>query len=75
MFRQALTHHDDGASTTRLVPWGDDLNRPMVAGFADAILEGRPVPISGEDGLRALEVAIAAYRSAEARRPVAIADL
>ena len=75
VFRQTLTHYDDEASQTRLVAWGDDLNRPMVAGFADAILEGRPVPITGEDGLRALEVAIAAYRSAEARRPVAIASL
>jgi predicted dehydrogenase len=33
------------------------------------------VPISGEDGLRALEVALAAYRSSAAKRPVAIADL
>ena len=47
----------------------------MVAGFVDAILEGRPVPITGEDGLRALEVAIAAYRSSAERRPLAIAEL
>jgi predicted dehydrogenase len=47
----------------------------MVGDFARAILAGRPVPIGGEDGLRALEVAIAAYRSAETKRPVAIADL
>lgn len=75
VFRQTLTHHDDAASETRLVPWGDDLNQIMVGDFVDAILAGRPVPITGEDGLRALEVAIAAYRSAEERRPVAIADL
>ena len=75
VFRQALTHHDDSTSGTRLVGWGDDLNRLMLAGFADAILADRPVPISGEDGLRALEVALAAYRSAAERRPVAIADL
>ena len=47
----------------------------MVGDFVDAILAARPVPITGEDGLRALEVAIAAYRSAEERRPIAIADL
>jgi UDP-N-acetylglucosamine 3-dehydrogenase len=75
VFRQAITHYDDSTSDTRLVTWGDDLNRLMVAGFVDAILAGRPVPISGEDGMRALEVAIAAYRSSEERRPVAIADL
>jgi predicted dehydrogenase len=75
VFRQAITHYDDSTSDTRLVTWGDDLNWLMVGGFVDAILAGRPVPISGEDGLRALEVAIAAYRSSEERRPVAIADV
>lgn len=75
VFRQSLTHYDDGAGTVKLVGWGDDLNAVMVGGFVDAILEGRSVPITGEDGLRALEVAMGAYRSAELGRPVAIADL
>jgi predicted dehydrogenase len=75
VFRQALTHYDDTASRARLVGWGDDLTARMVAGFVDAILDGRPVPISGEDGLRALEVVVAAYRSAEVGGPVAISDV
>ena len=75
VFRQALTHYDDTTGRARLVGWGDDLTARMVADFARAILAGRDVPIGGEDGLRALEVAIAAYRSAETKRPVAIADL
>ena len=75
VFRQALTHYDDTAGRTRLVGWGDDLTARMVAGFVDAIVARRPVPISGEDGLRALEVAIAGYRSAETKRPVAISDV
>ncbi len=74
VFRQALTHYDDTAGRARLVGWGDDLTARMVADFVDAILAGRPVPINGNDGLRALEVALAAYRSADAKRPVAIAD-
>lgn len=75
VFRQSLTHYDDGAGAVKLVGWGDDLNAVMVGGFVDAVLEGRSVPITGEDGLRALEVAMGAYRSAELGRPVAIADL
>jgi UDP-N-acetylglucosamine 3-dehydrogenase len=75
VFRQALTHYDDTAGRARLIGWGDDLTARMVGDFARAILAGRSVPIGGEDGLRALEVAIAAYRSAETKRPVAIADL
>ena len=59
----------------RLVGWGDDLTARMVAGFVDAILAGRPVPIDGVDGLRALEVVVAAYRSSELGRPVTIADV
>jgi predicted dehydrogenase len=75
VFRQSLTHYDDGAGATRLLGWGDDLNALMVGGFVDAILAGRPVPISGDDGLRALEVVVAAYRSAELGRPVAISEV
>lgn len=74
-FRQTLTHYDDGRSEIRAVPWGDDLTRAMIAGFADALLAGRPVPVAGEDGLRALEVALAAYKSAAERRPVEIAEV
>jgi UDP-N-acetylglucosamine 3-dehydrogenase len=75
VFRQALTHYDDTAGHTRLLGWGDDLTARMVGDFARAILAGHDVPINGEDGLRALEVAVAAYRSAETKRPVAIADI
>jgi predicted dehydrogenase len=75
VFCQSLTHYDDAAGATKLVGWGDDLNAIMVGGFVDALLAGRPVPISGEDGLRSLEVVVAAYRSAELGRPVAIAEV
>jgi UDP-N-acetylglucosamine 3-dehydrogenase len=75
VFRQSLTHYDDVAGATKLVGWGDDLNAVMIGGFVDAILERRPVPITGEDGVRSLEVVIAAYRSADLGRPVAIAEI
>lgn len=75
VFSQALMRYDDREMRARYEPWGEDLTRRMIGGFVDAILEGRPVPISGEDGLRALEVAIAAYRSSELGRPVEIAEL
>jgi len=75
VFRQALMHYDDAAGKTRLVGWGDDLTSRMIGDFVDAILAGRPVPIDGTAGLRALEVALAAYRSAETKRPVDIAEL
>ena len=75
VFRQTVTHYDDATGKVRLVGWGDDLNALMVGDFVDAILAKRPVPIDGADGLRSLEVVIAAYRSAALGRPVTIAEL
>jgi len=44
----------------------------MVRGFVDAIRNDTPTEPSGIDGLRAVEVTLAAYASAAAKAPVAI---
>jgi predicted dehydrogenase len=41
----------------------------QAAEFVAALAEGRPPSVTGEDGLRGLEVALALYRSAATRRP------
>lgn len=46
-------------------PYGFSPDMGLVADFARCVAAGEPVPITGEDGLRALEVALAAYKSAE----------
>jgi predicted dehydrogenase len=51
--------------------YGSDLDAAMIDEFLSAITEGRqPVP-SGRDGLRALEVVLAAYESIARDAPVA----
>lgn len=50
---------------TQWVNWGDDMDRGLVGDFLEAIGEGRSPSVTGEDGLRALEVTVAAYRSVE----------
>ena len=50
--------------------WGDNLDRLMLEDWLRAIRSGAPAPISGEDGLRALELALGAYRSAQTHTPV-----
>lgn len=40
----------------------------MVTAFIDAVRNGTPVPVTGVDGLRALEVALAAMKSAESHK-------
>ena len=44
----------------------------VMEGFASAILEGRPVPVSGLDGRAALEVALSAYQAGAQGRPVEV---
>lgn len=44
----------------------------MVSAFIDAVRTGTDVPVTGVDGLRALEVALAAMQSAESHEKVAL---
>ena len=52
--------------------WGSDPNAGMLAEFVAAIREGREPAVTGLDGLRALEIVEAAYRSVERAAPVQI---
>ena len=44
----------------------------MVRAFVDAVRNDMPVPVTGLDGLRAVEVALGAYESARTGEPVAL---
>ncbi|MHA6482463.1 Gfo/Idh/MocA family protein [Paenibacillus sp. strain BS8-2] len=50
--------------------WGDNMDEQLVRDFVGALLSGKNVPISGEDGMRSAEVALAGYRSLAAKQPV-----
>ena len=50
--------------------WGDDADQAMVKDFIDCIVEKRAPRASGVDGMRATEVALAAYESAKQVKPV-----
>jgi predicted dehydrogenase len=50
--------------------WGSDANQAMLEEFVAAIRERRPPKVTGTDGYKALEVALAAYASAEQGQPV-----
>ncbi len=52
--------------------WGSDANQAMIEEFITAIQEQRPAKISGEDGYRALEIVLAAYKSAASGQPVQV---
>jgi predicted dehydrogenase len=60
---------------TRAPSWsytGEDMNELMLADFLRGVARGEPSGASGLDGLRALEVVLAAYSSAESQRPIRI---
>jgi predicted dehydrogenase len=69
-FRQRFTLHEAGEAHARWVYWGSDPNAGMLAAFIDAVREASEPPISGVDGLRAVEVVAAAYASAASGEPV-----
>ena len=74
MFNQALTHYSEQAGKAHLVGWGSNLDAGLVNDFlARARGEETTTLATGYDGLKALEVALGAYRSAEANQPVALA--
>jgi predicted dehydrogenase len=62
-FRQNLNVYRHEWQGSRWIPWGSDSNQAMVQEFAAAIRENRTPRVTGMDGLRAVEVTLAAYES------------
>ncbi|MCF6409522.1 Gfo/Idh/MocA family protein [Pseudalkalibacillus salsuginis] len=52
--------------------WGDDMDFGLIQDFVTTVLNKREPSITGEDGMRAVEVAIAAYESASRKKPIYI---
>jgi len=71
-FGQKNNLYSDEAGKGLWTYWGDDMDACMVRDFVQALLAGKPVPITGEDGLRAAHVAIATYESVKTGQPVAL---
>jgi predicted dehydrogenase len=64
--------HGDGGSGPRWLYWGSDSNQMMIEEFITAIHERRTPLVTGEDGLHAVQIVEAAYRSIQAGRPIRI---
>jgi len=73
MFRQQYTVHNDEEMRTRYQDWGDNIDLLLMKGFLSAIKGEWPAALaSGVDGMRAVEVALAAYQSYAAHRSIAL---
>jgi predicted dehydrogenase len=71
-FNQNLAVYSDQIGMGQWVNWGSNIDLGLIQDFVDMIATGREPFITGYDGLKALEVALAAYRSAEGGEPVSL---
>lgn len=69
-FGQSGEVFSDEVGHSQYMFWGDDADRAMVEDFLRCIREGQPPRASGVDGLRATEVALAAYEAAKQQKPI-----
>jgi UDP-N-acetylglucosamine 3-dehydrogenase len=69
MFGQALNYYDEKLDRHRQIGWGSNTDSALVNDFI-AVAKGDTAPniATGYDGLKALEVALAAYESAKTKR-------
>lgn len=71
-FSQHVAVSSDKTGKTSWAGWGSNIDAGLMADFVEMIREGREPSITGYDGLKALEVALAAYESARTGQPVSI---
>lgn len=72
MFNQNFLNCKDSDMRTRWNWWGSNLDYGLVKDFVNIVANDLPVTVTGEAGLKAAQVAIAAYESARTGEPVRI---
>ena len=72
---QHLSVSSEQWGKTRWLSWASDMDFGLIADFVEMLRSDRPPFITGEDGLAALQVALAAYQSAATTRPVQLAQV
>lgn len=70
VFAQVLVEANDSDGKVLYRNWGDNMDLLLVRDFIQAILKGQEPAADGFCGLKALEVALAAYESASTGKPV-----
>lgn len=71
-FKQVMPLYTQSRERPRWVYWGSDANQAMIDEFVAAIRDNRAPAVTGYDGYKAVEIALAVYRSAESGQPVAL---
>lgn len=69
-FAQAGEVFSDEVGHSKYHYWGDNSNQAMIEDFIASIKEQRPPRATGFDGLKATEVALAAYQAGREKKPI-----
>ncbi|MEH7235335.1 Gfo/Idh/MocA family protein [Bacillus sp. JJ1562] len=64
-FKEHVRMYMSGAKSLQHVFFGNDMDFGLIQDFVECVEQGRAPSITGYDGLKALEVALAAYESSE----------
>lgn len=71
-FIQNLELYNDRSMSFQWIDWGSNIDLLMIQSFVSNIKNKKPVEVTGYDGLKAMEVALAAYRALELKEPVTL---
>lgn len=71
-FSQNITVSSNAVGQTKLHGWGSNADFGLVTDFVEMIRDGSDPSITGYDGLKSMEVALAAYESARQGKPITI---
>lgn len=71
-FNQKIHVYDDANMKAAWNYWGGNPDKGLVKGFVAAVDEKREPAITGIDGMKAVEVTVAAYESAKTHKMVAV---
>ncbi len=71
-FNEKCIFYNDDKGLSEWVHLGEDMDLRLITDFVLSVEEGKEFPISAQDGMRAVEVALAAYRSVETGKPVSL---
>lgn len=69
-FGENFRVYGQGSKSLEFVPFGRDMDLGLVADFIDCIETGREPSITGLDGLKSLEVSLAAYESHDKKKKI-----
>jgi predicted dehydrogenase len=71
-FKQVMTIYNHDRQRPAYAYWGSDANQAMIEDFVAAVRDDRAPRVTGEDGLKAVEIVAAAYQSVAAGQPVKV---